>query len=68
VQAKTLDEAVAIAEALEPLGYEVYGVEDTWFAGKVPGLAVKVIRVADRQDSVAGGKYDAAYRGRSVKA
>jgi hypothetical protein len=43
---KTLEEAAAIAEALEPLGYEVYGIEDTWYAGHVPGLVVKVIRVS----------------------
>lgn len=43
---KTLDEAAVIAKALEPLGYEVYGVENTWYAGQVPGLVVKVIRVS----------------------
>jgi hypothetical protein len=48
---KTLEEAAAIAKALEPLGYEVYGVEDTWYAGKVRGLVVKVIRVAAPQSS-----------------
>jgi hypothetical protein len=41
----TLEEAMDIAKALEPLGYEVYGVEDTWYSGKVQGLVVKVIRV-----------------------
>jgi hypothetical protein len=43
-EAKPLEEAAAIAEALEPLGYEVYGIEDTWYAGQVPGFVVKVIR------------------------
>jgi hypothetical protein len=48
---KTLEEAAAIAEALEPLGYEVYGVENTWYSGQVPGLVVKVIRVSVPQSS-----------------
>jgi hypothetical protein len=43
---KPLEEAAAIAKALEPLGYEVYGIEDTWYAGQVPGLVLKVIRVS----------------------
>jgi hypothetical protein len=44
---KPLEEAAAIAKALEPLGYEVYGIEDTWYTGQVPGLVVKVIRVGE---------------------
>jgi hypothetical protein len=48
---KRLEEITAIAKALEPLGYEVYGIEDTWYAGRVPGFAVKVIRVSAPQSS-----------------
>jgi hypothetical protein len=48
---KPLEEAAAIAKALEPLGYAVYGIEDTWYAGHVPGLVVKVIRVSVPQSS-----------------
>jgi hypothetical protein len=33
---KCLDEMAAIAKALEPLGYEVYGIENTWLYMSVP--------------------------------
>jgi hypothetical protein len=49
---KTLEEAAAIAKALEPLGYEVYGIEDTWYGKSAQDLVVKVIRVSVPQEPV----------------
>jgi hypothetical protein len=60
----TLEEATDIAKALEPLGYAVYGVEDTWYSGKIQGLVVKVIRVPQGAED---GKHEAARKGRRVK-
>jgi hypothetical protein len=47
----TLEEAQVIAQALEPLGYEVYGVEDTWLNHRIQGLVLKVVRIPSAQSS-----------------
>jgi hypothetical protein len=47
----TLEEAQVIANALKPLGYEVYGVEDTWLNHRIQGLALKVVRIPSGQSS-----------------
>jgi hypothetical protein len=64
---KTLKEAEDIAKALEPLGYEVYGIEDTGYTGQPSGLVVKVIRASAPQRSIAKGKFKESFKARQSR-